>query len=69
MWASGMPVRLLLAALLLLGGRGAHAGEADEIARLLGLGAGMSVADVGAGDGEWTEQLARRVGPGARLRD
>jgi len=67
MRASGMPVRILLAALLLLGGRGASAGEADEIARLLDLGAGMSVADVGAGDGEWTERLARRVGPGGRV--
>jgi ubiquinone/menaquinone biosynthesis C-methylase UbiE len=67
MWASATAVRLLLPALLLFGCRGAHAGEADEIASLLGLGPGMSVADVGAGDGEWAERLARKVGPEGRV--
>ncbi|MEM9553286.1 MAG: methyltransferase domain-containing protein [Acidobacteriota bacterium] len=37
-------------------------GEASAIVELLALGPGQSVADVGAGDGEWTEVLAHRVG-------
>ena len=36
--------------------------EADQITELMNLQAGMRVADVGAGDGEWSEKLARRVG-------
>ena len=38
------------------------AAELDRIASALGVHPGMRVADVGAGDGEWTEDLARRVG-------
>lgn len=38
------------------------ADEHDRIAEVLGLEAGMRVADVGAGDGEWSEELALRVG-------
>ena len=38
------------------------AAELDRIASALGVQAGMRVADVGAGDGEWTEDLARLVG-------
>ena len=38
------------------------AAEADDIARLMGLRPGMRVADVGAGDGSWSEAIARRVG-------
>lgn len=37
--------------------------EAEQIALVLGLEPGMQVADVGAGDGEWTEEIAQRVGP------
>ncbi|MEM7353639.1 MAG: class I SAM-dependent methyltransferase [Acidobacteriota bacterium] len=36
--------------------------EAEQIAEVLGLEPGMRVADVGAGDGEWSEELALRVG-------
>jgi len=36
--------------------------EKDLIAETLGLDIGMVVADVGAGSGEWTLDLARRVG-------
>lgn len=45
----------------------ASAAEADRIAEVLGLRPGMRVADVGAGDGEWTVELARRVGSGGRV--
>jgi protein-L-isoaspartate O-methyltransferase len=36
--------------------------EVARIVELLHLAPGMRVADVGAGDGEWTEALARAVG-------
>jgi len=39
------------------------AAEADRIAEVLAVRPGANVADVGAGDGEWSEDLARRVGP------
>ncbi len=38
------------------------ADEAEQIAEALRLADGMRVADVGAGDGEWSEELAVRVG-------
>ena len=41
----------------------AVAAEADRIAAAMGLEPGMIVADVGAGDGEWSVELADRVGP------
>jgi SAM-dependent methyltransferase len=53
-----------LAAVLLVGG-GVALALSSETARLveaLGLEQGMSVADVGAGNGEWSERLAREVG-------
>ncbi len=40
----------------------ARADEAERIAELMRLGPGMRVADVGAGDGDFAEALARRVG-------
>ncbi len=40
----------------------ASTAEADRIAEALELRPGMRVADVGAGDGEWTVELARQVG-------
>lgn len=43
----------------------ADSGDADEsqrIAEVLQLTPGMAVADVGAGDGEWTVPMAQRVG-------
>lgn len=41
--------------------------EAERIAEVLSLGPGMRVADVGAGDGEWSVELARRVGESGRV--
>lgn len=41
--------------------------EAQRIVDVLGLTTGEGVADVGAGDGEWTEALARAVGPAGRV--
>ena len=40
-----------------------QAGEAETVMRLLGVGPGARVADVGAGSGYYTLRLARRVGP------
>lgn len=42
-------------------------GEAEEVMRLAGVGPGMSVADVGAGEGYYTVRLARVVGPKGRV--
>jgi len=58
---------VLLSGLLLAAAAPGIASEAEDLARALGLQAGMTVADVGAGDGEWTEPLARRVGPAGRV--
>jgi predicted methyltransferase len=41
--------------------------ESGELVRLLGIGAGMTVADVGAGSGYHTVRLARIVGPAGRV--
>lgn len=51
-----------LACLLLVQAQEARADEAEEIVGALGLRPGMSVADVGAGDGRFTAALARQVG-------
>ena len=42
-------------------------GEAEEVMRLAGVKPGMSVADVGAGEGYYTVRLARVVGPHGRV--
>jgi SAM-dependent methyltransferase len=42
-------------------------GEAEQIMSFLGIRAGMSVADLGAGAGYYTVRLARRVGPTGRV--
>jgi SAM-dependent methyltransferase len=39
------------------------AGEAERVMNLLGVKAGLSVADIGAGSGYYTVRLARRVAP------
>ena len=44
-----------------------RAGEAEEVMELAGVKAGMSVADVGAGEGYYTVRLARAVGPAGRV--
>jgi SAM-dependent methyltransferase len=40
-----------------------QAGEAQRVMNLLGVTAGMTVADIGAGSGYYTVRLARRVAP------
>jgi SAM-dependent methyltransferase len=42
-------------------------GEAEEVLALAGIKRGMSVADVGAGQGYYTVRLARAVGPSGRV--
>ena len=41
--------------------------ESQRILSALGIGAGMSVADVGAGEGRFTMDLAHKVGPTGRV--
>ena len=43
------------------------AGEADTVMRVLGIGPGTRVADIGAGSGYYTVRLSRRVGPTGRV--
>jgi SAM-dependent methyltransferase len=40
-----------------------RAGEAERVMSLLGVTAGLAVADIGAGSGYYTVRLARRIGP------
>jgi ubiquinone/menaquinone biosynthesis C-methylase UbiE len=42
-------------------------GEAEEVMELAGVAPGMSVADVGAGEGYYTVRLSRVVGPKGRV--
>ena len=42
-------------------------GEADTVMALLGIGAGMGVADIGAGSGYYTVRLSPRVGTSGRV--
>jgi len=44
-----------------------RAGEAEEVMQLSGVKRGMSVADVGAGEGYYTVRLSRVVGPTGRV--
>ena len=44
-----------------------EADERDRIAQVLEIKEGAVVADVGAGDGDWTIDLARRVGETGRV--
>lgn len=44
-----------------------RAGEAEDVMQLAGMKPGMSVADVGAGEGYYTVRLARVVGPKGRV--
>src|SRR6476659_4036679 len=44
-----------------------RAGEAEEVMQLAGVKPGMSVADVGAGEGYYTVRLARVVGARGRV--
>lgn len=45
----------------------ARAAETDSIVAALALEPGMTVADVGAGDGDFTVALASRLGPAGRV--
>ena len=42
-------------------------GEAEQVMELAGVKPGMSVADIGAGEGYYTVRLARVVGPKGRV--
>ena len=42
-------------------------GEAERVMNRLGIGPGVTVADIGAGAGYYTVRLARRLGPGTRI--
>ena len=44
-----------------------RADEVGQVARLLGVEPGMTVADIGAGSGYYTVRLARQVGPTGRI--
>jgi ubiquinone/menaquinone biosynthesis C-methylase UbiE len=44
-----------------------RAGEAEDVMELAGVKPGMSVADVGAGEGYYTVRLAKVVGPKGRV--
>ena len=53
---------LIVAAILVLGCASTRAAESERIAELLALRPGMTVADVGAGNGSYAFGLAERVG-------
>lgn len=42
-------------------------GEADDVMTNAGIAPGMTVADIGAGDGYYTVRLSQRVGPEGRV--
>ena len=44
-----------------------RAGEAERVMNLLGVNAGLMVADIGAGSGYYTVRVAKRVGPTGHL--
>jgi SAM-dependent methyltransferase len=44
-----------------------QAGEAERVMNLLGVRAGLAVADIGAGSGYYTVRVARRVGPAGHV--
>lgn len=62
-----LAVAALVLVLAVLGYVRLRAVNAERVVEILGLEAGMSVADVGAGRGEWSVELARAVGPSGRV--
>ncbi len=58
---------LVLAASTACAGTRAPSAEAGRLFETLPMGDGVSVADVGAGDGDWTLTLAERVGAGGQV--
>jgi len=66
--AGALPALLLLLVLGVMAGQTlAAASETERVFAALDLKAGMRVADVGAGDGEWAERLAREVKKGGHV--
>ena len=65
LWLGGAALIAVAAILLLAGGDGET--EVDRLARLLDLEPGDTVADVGAGNGWLSVEVAQRVGPGGRV--
>ena len=63
-WLGGA---VALVAVLVLLAAADGGGEVDELARLLDLEPGDTVADVGAGNGWLSVEVAQRVGPGGRV--
>lgn len=63
--ASGVAIGLALTAIL--APAGGEEPEGERIAGMLRLAPGQVVADVGAGSGEWSMELARRVGQRGRV--
>lgn len=51
----------------LLAAPAAAESEAERVAALLGLAPGMTVAEIGAGDGDFSLEFARRVGASGRV--
>jgi ubiquinone/menaquinone biosynthesis C-methylase UbiE len=60
-------VAVAFALLLLSAGAGGNESEIDHLAQVLQLKPGYSVADVGAGSGELSMAIAKRVQPGGRV--
>lgn len=58
---------LVLLALAACSLRGASTAEVERIAELLELEPGHVLADIGAGDGDFSERLAEKVGPEGRV--
>ena len=60
-------VRFVVAASFLFASSAAAQSEEERVALLLGLEPGMTIAEIGAGDGDFAFDFARRVGPDGRV--
>jgi predicted methyltransferase len=61
------PCDLAVAASFLLAASAAAQSEEERVALLLGLAPGMTIAEIGVGDGDFAFDFARRVGAGGRV--
>ncbi|KQP08253.1 methyltransferase type 11 [Methylobacterium sp. Leaf99] len=61
------PVAEIIAPLWALEGQRDRVDEVGQVARLMGIAPGQTVADIGAGSGYYTVRLAERVGPQGRI--
>lgn len=61
------PVAEIIAPLWAQEGQRDRVDEVGQVARLMGIGPGQTVADIGAGSGYYTVRLATRVGPQGRV--